>query len=209
MNIHTPQGLRIRLDVPTSFGLMARLYPDIRPKQILKTTEDISLISSALGFVTGMFCFVLQLSPQSISVYTLIAMVAGIIFNASGIILSPFVQLGSAFNRIYVFFLPTIIAILVGYMLTGWQGVIAYLFTRVMASFVSMLVGRGLAKQSLEKLGTAYTTVERNFFNAYRYHAIQVGKSMSLELSFEELDEAFWRGTYNDYVQNNPKLIQQ
>lgn len=163
MSIHTPQGLMIRLDVPTSFGLMARLYPDIRPEQILETTENISLMSAALGFVTGLFCFFLQLSPERIGVFTLFAMLAGIYFNASGFIFYPFVQVAAAFKRVYVFFLPTILAIIIGYMLTGWQGVIAYLLTRCVAACVSTIVGMGLAKQSLEKLGVAYTTIDRNF----------------------------------------------
>ncbi|OCT14187.1 hypothetical protein A8709_25470 [Paenibacillus pectinilyticus] len=209
MAIYTPQGLIIRLDVPTSFGLMARLYPEVRPQHILKTTEAISLMSSSLGFVTGLVCFLLHLSPQNIGICTLFAMVLGIICNASGIILVPFVQLGAAFRHIYVFFVPTIIAIVVGYLLIGWQGVIAFLLTRGMAACLSLIVGMGLARYAFDKKGYSFTWAERNFFNAYRYHAELIGKSKSVELSYEELDEAFWRATYQDFIQNYPEGVQR
>lgn len=206
MVIHTPQGLRIKLDVATSFGLMARLYPDIRPKQVLKTTEDISLISSALGFVTGLLCFVLQLEPQSIGICTFTAVLVGIFINASGLLLFPFVQLGAAFNRIYVFFLPTILMIVVGYFLTDWQGVIAYLLTRCTAFGLSILVGMGLTRHAMAKWGHAFTTSERHFFHAYRYYAERIGVPTNLVLSYEELDESFWQHAYCDFLQSHPEV---
>ncbi|WNR42329.1 hypothetical protein [Paenibacillus roseipurpureus] len=207
MTIRTPQGLLIKLDVATSFGLMARLYPEISPKQILKTTEDISLMSTSMGFATGMLCFFLQLSPQGISVCTFTAMLIGMIFSASGLILFPFIQLGAAYGRIAIGFIPTILSIVVGYLLTGLEGVVAYFLTKCLAVCISMLVGIGISRQSLIAGGNAYSSSERNFFHAYRYYAEQIGQSMSLELTYEERNEAFWRGTYHVYVEEDDAYL--
>ncbi|NQX59138.1 hypothetical protein [Paenibacillus qinlingensis] len=199
MAIYTPQGLKISLDVPTSFGLMARLYPEIKPASILKTTESISVMTSSLGFVTGILCFALQLSPSNIAICTLFAMTVGILLTFSGIVLFPFLQLGAMFSHIYGLFLPTLIAVAIGFVLTGWTGVASYMVSRLVASTVSILVGIGFTRLSVIDKGSPISSAERNFFNAYRYHALQIGKSTSLELSKDELHEAYWSKTYQDY----------
>ncbi|CAN7695540.1 hypothetical protein [Paenibacillus sp. LjRoot56] len=206
MAIYTPQGLKISLDVPTSFGLMARLYPDIKPDSILKTTESISVMPSSLGFVTGILCFALQLSPSHIAICTLFAMTVGILLTFSGIVWFPFIQLGAMFSHIYGLFLPTIIAVAIGFVLTGWAGVASYMVSRIVASVVSILVSIGFTTQSSIYNGSRISTAERNFFNAYRYHALQLGKSTSLELSRDELKEAYWGQTYQDLLSSHPNL---
>lgn len=199
MAIYTPQGLKISLDVPTSFGLMARLYPEIKPDSILKTTESISLMTSAVGFITGVLCFALQLSPSGIAMCTLIAMLIGNLLTFRGVVMSPLVRLGAIFSRINGLFLPTLIAVAIGFVSTGWEGGAAYLISRFLASGISILVSIRFARQSPIYQGSPISSAERNFYNAYRYHAKQVGKSMSLELSQEELEEAYWGKTYHAY----------
>ncbi|MDR6549596.1 hypothetical protein [Paenibacillus qinlingensis] len=205
MAIYTPQGLKINLDDSTSFGLMARLYPEVKPDSILKTTESISVMTSSLGFFTGILCFVLRLSPSNIGICTLFSMIIGILLTNKGIVWFPFIQLGALFSHIYGIFLPTIIATAIGLILTGWAGVLSYLLTRFVASGIALIVGMGFAQHAAFKHGHAISTAERNFFNAYRYHAFQLGKSMSLELSYQELQETFWRETHTDYIQNDQK----
>jgi hypothetical protein len=92
MAIYTPRGLKIRIDIPTSFGLMARLYPDVSPKRILHTTEAIDATGSALGFFTAIICFSLHLSPEYITIFTLIAFMAGLLITELGIIICTFRQ---------------------------------------------------------------------------------------------------------------------
>ncbi|OAS13967.1 hypothetical protein [Paenibacillus oryzisoli] len=91
------------------------------------------------------------------------------------------------------------LAVAIGFVLTGCSGVAAYLAARFIASGVTIFFSLGFTIQSPIYIGSPISSAERNFYNAYRYHARQVGKSMSLELSNDELKEAYWGKTYREY----------
>lgn len=67
MTIITPRGLKVRIPVPYAFALMARLYPEVSPFRVLKTTEGIESIPGMLAFTFGITAIVNHFPPLHVA----------------------------------------------------------------------------------------------------------------------------------------------
>lgn len=61
MAIYTPRGLKIRLSIQYCFTLLARLYPEVDPYTVLKTTEGLEFIPSFLAVLASLICFLYKI----------------------------------------------------------------------------------------------------------------------------------------------------
>jgi hypothetical protein len=210
MAIYTPRGLRIRIAVPYAFGLMARLHPKVSPFRILKTTEGIEYLPGMLAFVSGIIAFILKLSPLQIGLVVGGAQLIGVLTNLFGFYLVPgLIPLATLFSYFagYGIFFVTILV--VGFIFTGWQGVLAYLIGKLAAALVSQVLQFWQTNRYCKTIGHAFTTSEVHFFNAYRLHASQVGITTDVDLSDKEMQENHWGPTFEAFAIEWPQIVQR
>lgn len=85
MPIYTPRGIKIRIAVSYAFGLMTRLYPEVSPFRILKTTEGIESLPAMFAIISGIIGFLMQLPPLQIGLAAGIAQLLGVLINTDSI----------------------------------------------------------------------------------------------------------------------------
>ena len=89
MPIYTPRGLKIRLEPEYAFSLLARLDPRVPPFRVLKTTEGIDLVPSAIALIVGLGCFFAQVDHMDVFKYVLIATLLARVLTLYGVVLIP------------------------------------------------------------------------------------------------------------------------
>jgi hypothetical protein len=210
MAIYTPRGLRIRIAVPYAFGLMARLYPMVSPFRILKTTEGIEYLPSMLAFASGIIVFIIKLSPLYIGLVVGGAQFVGVLINLFGFYLIPgLIPLATLFSYFAGYGIFFITILVVGFIFTGWQGVLAYLIGKLVAALVSQVLQFWQTSRYYKMIGHAFTTSEVHFFNAYRLHASQVGITTDVDLSDKEMEENHWGPTFEAFAIEWPQVVQR
>lgn len=210
MAIYTPRGLKIRLGVNYAFALMARLYPKVDAFKVLKTTEGLELIPNMLAFITGLILFSLKIDGIQMSIYVLIATVIGTIITLSGMFIFPGLpKLATLFSYIHGFGILSILIALYGFAFVGWRGVAAYFIGRILGEIINYIIGFFSTKRAHLKTGISLTSVERNFFNAYRLYASKINKTIGIDVSDEELEEDTWFECFEDFATKYPEVTRR
>lgn len=187
MAIYTPRGLKIRIDIPYAFGLMARLHPKVTSFKILKTTEGIESLPGMLAFIAGMIGFGLHISPLHICIVVAACQIAGTLINVFGLFIGPgLVGLGTLYSYLTGYGIYFIAVIITGFVLEGWQVVIAFFGGKLVAVVIGQLLEFWRTKLYQKLTGHALTGAEVNFFNAYRLHASRLGVTTDIDLSESE-----------------------
>ena len=207
MAIYTPRGLKIRLRMNHAFALMARLYPKVDAFKVLKTTEGLESIPGMLALVVGLISFYLGLDPYQIGLYTLIASVAGTAITTFGVFIVPGLpKLGTLYSYISGFGILLILSAVYGFVSVGWQGVVAFFIGKLIAGIINWGIEFWNTKRIHSKIKIPLTGSEINFFNAYRLHASELGKSTDITVSDEELKEENWKECFEDLAMRWPEV---
>jgi hypothetical protein len=210
VTIYTPRGLKIRIPVPYAFGLMSRLHPKVSPFHILKTTEGIESISGMLAIIGGLIAFSMKLTPLQIGMTVFGSEIIGILVNIFGFFFLPgLVTLGTIYSYISGFGILLIVVSIFGYLLTGWQGVLAFFIGKLLARVIYYPCEYFVAKRYAKLIGHPLTTSEVNFFNAYRIHASRHGVTLDIDLKEEELEEANWGNCFEEFATEWPEIVQR
>jgi hypothetical protein len=210
MAIYTPRGLKIRIAVPYAFGLMARLHPKVTPFKILKTTEGIESIPGMLAFIAGMIAFAIHLPPFQITLVVATIQLVGKLINFFGFYIIPgLVGLGTLFSYISGYGIYLIIVIITGFVLGGWQAVVAFFVGKIIATVGAQVVEYWQTNRYHKLTGHPFTGSEVNFFNAYRLNALQIGITTDIGLDDDEIKEDYWESTFQQFAQEWPEVVQR
>ena len=217
--IVTPRGLVIYLPRDYSFALMARLYPKVDAFAVLERAQGICKTHGAAGFITGLICFSLGLSPMQIGVWTVSVTLAFYLMKLFGIFLIPGqVTIPTIYSRFTGFGLISIIIIVVGMWRVGLVGLLAFIVARLAVEALTILIdnkmGSGIGikmgeKPLLAKAGAMYFALATDFKNAYKLYAIKFGVPLNKEVSKEELRKENWAHVWDDLVKKWPQVTQR
>ena len=208
MAIYTPRGLKIRISVPYAFGLIARLFPNSNAFDVLKTTEGIEEFPSCATFLAAMVSFVIQLDPIQIALVVGITYIISNLLNTFGIFIIPGqVTVGTFYSWVSGYGVLLILIVVVGYIMTGWQGVVAYFIGNFIAWCLIKPVEFMNSKRYYKLTGHPFTTSEINFFNAYRIHAGKHGITTNINISEKEMEEDHWQATFEDLACQWPEIV--
>jgi len=208
MAIYTPRGLKIRIAVPYAFGLMTRLHPKVSPFRVLKTTEGIERLPGMLASLAGIMTFVTQLPPLQIGLAVGGAQLAGALINLFGCYVIPgLVSAGTLFSYIagYGIFFMTILV--VGLLLVGWQGVLAFFVGKVVIAMIIHVLQYWRTSRYHKVAGYPFTPSEVHFFNAYRLHASRIGVTTDIDLEDAEMQEDNWGPTFEEFATRCPQVV--
>ncbi|MBK8581810.1 MAG: hypothetical protein IPL86_08250 [Flavobacteriales bacterium] len=207
MAIFTPRGLKIRLDTDLAFTYIARLQPKFTAFQVLKTVEGIELIPNLFAVLTGIYMMLNNYDSINIAVAVFVAMMIGGIATAFGLYVIPFlVRSATAISYIHGFGIFSIVIIVTGLLTVGWQGVLFYFIGRYSASLFLSIMDFLQMYYIRNRTGVVITASERNFYNAYRLLASQIGISASLELKEGEVESGKWELPYLLMKQKWPQV---
>lgn len=193
MAIYTPRGLKIRLPINYAFALMARLNPNVDAFRVLKTTEGIESLPGAFAFLTGLLCFFLAVTPLKIGITVFIVTVLLGLMTRYGFYVFPgIVQVGTIYSYLAGFGILLILLLVLGFLLAGWKGIVAFLIGRLLAGIVNGALNWHRAYYYHSVLGDAVTASEVNFINAYRLHASKLGVTTDISVSDDEMLQDNW-----------------
>lgn len=204
MPIYTPRGIKIRIAVSYAFGLMTRLYPEVSPFRILKTTEGIESLPAMFAIIIGIIGFLMQLPPLQIGLVVGSAQLVGVLINIFGFYYVPgLVALGTLFSYVSGYGVFLIASAVVGLIFVGWQGVLAFFVGKFSASMVSHALQFWQTSRYHRLIGHPITASEVHFFNAYRLHASRMGVTTDIELKDREIEKDHWKPAFEAFVSNN------
>lgn len=208
----TPRGLKIRIDIPTGFTLLARLWksdPQTDAFRVLKTVEGLESIPSVIGFI-GAFIGLLGGSTSWHVAYGLvIGNILGTLSTMFGVFIIPGLPaIATWWSRISGYGLFIGIGVASAWFLKGWEYAAAWIIGAVFAFIVSMLFIEPLRmKHYKAKIGTPLGQSEVNFFNAYRLHADRLGLPKSLEVTQDEIQSEEWQRCLEDFASKYPEAV--
>lgn len=94
-----------------------------------------------LAFIAGMVSFALHLPPLQIALIVAAIQLMGKLINAFGLYIVPgLVGLGTLFSYISGYGIYLIIVIITGFVLGGWQAVVAFFVEKIIASLVGQVL---------------------------------------------------------------------
>ena len=137
MAIYTPTGLKIRISLEHSFGLMSRLFPKVTPFKFLKSVEGLELFPPAFAFIAGIVCFFSNCEPLTIGLTTLIAYLIGLLLSFVGIFDKIILSLGIFYSYLSGYGVFILIAGVIGYLYSGIKGLIAYFSAKFIGHLIA------------------------------------------------------------------------
>jgi len=215
MALMTPRGLKIRLELPWAFGLMARLWtndPRTDAFRVLKTCEAIEEVPSVIAYaaaLTAALCAAWP--PWSITLAMLTGAVLGTLLTQFGLftLIRPLglLFLGYFWSWISGYGLLLVAGLVAAWAAQGWQGPLWW-FAGIFASFLARHgVDSVFQFRFYRLLGQPFTAAEVNFFNAYRLHADRLGLARDLQVSDAEIETGDWRECLLDYAVKWPEAV--
>lgn len=184
MPIYTPRGLKVRIDPLHAFALMARLEPDVKPIQVLRTTEALEHLSTVCSILAALAALWIAPTLATVTLATLAGGIVGGAVSRYGLFMVPgLVSLGRLYSFVSGFGIVLVLVIGTAWLRASWAGVSGYLVGRVGAGLTNGALNLQRSRVHMRVLGHPLTASEINFFNAYRLHASATGKSLDLEVS--------------------------
>jgi hypothetical protein len=208
MPVVSPGGLHVRISPPAAFTLMARLYPQVTPELVLRTTEALLAIPNILWFLAAM---VALLAGASLWLVVIVAglVMAGMVGLWSGALVNrSTATLGSGWN-IPPFFVPILVGFVVAYLVRGWAGVAGWVAASAVAYIVGFAMEGLLTKTVRDRSGIVHTKAEVAFLQAYRLLAAVEGKSGKIRVTESEIELSDWQSLAAEYqaVSRRPVVI--
>jgi len=206
----TPRGLKIRIEIPMGFALMARLWnsdSNTDAFRVLKTVEGLEIIPSIVGFVVAFIALIYGHAWWHVAAGLVAGRIFGKLLTAFGAFVIPgLVTLATLFSWISGYGVLAVIGVASAWILKGWEYAVAWVGGLIVAYFISNWFMEFLImKYYADKLGFPFSHAEINFFNAYRLHADRLGLSRSLEVSEDEIESGDWQRCLEDYAAKYPE----
>jgi hypothetical protein len=207
----TPRGLKIRIDVPTGFALLARLWrndPKTDAFHVLKTVEGLESIPSVAGFV-GAFIGLLEGSASwHVAGGLIVGNILGTLLTIGAFIVPGLPTIATWWSWISGYGLLVGIGVATAWFMKGWEYAAAWIIGSVLAYAVSILfIEPARMKYYKAKIGVPLSQSEVNFFNAYRLHADHLGLSNSVEVSEDEIQSGEWQRCLEDFAGKYPNAV--
>lgn len=201
MPVFTPRGLKIRVDVPFAFGLMARLHPEITPQTVLKATEGIDLLDSAVPLLACMIGLALNFSALQIGLMAFVGFILAralkpTIFRS----LPGLLKACTLFAPFYGWGVPSLIFVAFALYMSSWQSVVGYYIG--LFSGGAVLLQYAMLRRGIDP---PFGPSEWSFVYAYQYYASQIGANVQLGLSEAELSNGNWLTSFEDFSRDCPK----
>jgi len=208
MAIFTPRGLKIRLPVNYTFGLLARLYPEVDAFKVLKTVEGIEYISYLITMSSALLSFYFHLNLMEIGLVVFITSIISFILSMKSLLLIKiFHTIATLFSYIAGFGLVTILIVLYGYFTVGIEGVGIFLLARFLAGLIKLPISSKLATYHKD-LGYLEDP-EVYFIYAYKIWASKLAKSSEVILDKKELETENWSPVLNDLATKWPEVVRR
>ncbi len=209
MALFTPRGLKLRFSKEYAFGLMARLYPQTDAFRVLQRTEEIDHLSSMSAIIAALVSILLFDDPLMIGfIIGLTTILVGII-HVTGFLVTPITLLlpiAKIYNRITGYGIFIIGTLFYAWSVLSWDGVIALVSGRIFGGIVYSGLSNIWARNIFKQTEMVFTASERSFFHAYRFEAKKLNKSLSVDVSDEELLPEHWLETYFDLTDKWPAV---
>lgn len=203
MAVYTPRGLKIRLSVPEAFALMTRLYPQVTPYRVLKTTEAIELIPSTLSVIFVFIAIKLELSLISVFLVVIGAHIIGKLLTTFGLFIIPGLV---SISHLFSYFNGYGIFLILIFIFGGWKILLIFCATQICTFFIGNFIEDFQIKFYLKKTGLFFSASEMSFISAYRIHASRFGKITDTALSANELKENYWMEVFIYFAQKWPQV---
>ena len=151
-----------------------------------------------LRLATALVCFSLQLSFLTTFVACILATVAGMLLNVTGLYRIPgLVRLSTLYSYMNVWELSTIVAVIFGLLVCGWQSALAYCLSCaggwILAFIEEYLEDRVFLHRVPKLNGIPLVGAERSFINAFRLHAAQLGVQDDTKFDDSRIDQSDWK----------------
>jgi hypothetical protein len=208
----TPRGLKIRIDIPSGFTLLSRLWendPKTDAFRVLKTSEGLESIPAFAGFI-GAFIGVFY---GSASWHVAAGLVTGNVLGTLLTMFGAFVIPGlptivTWWSWISGYGLLTGVGLASAWVLKGWGFAAAWIAGLFIAFVISnVFIQWPRMMYYKKKVGVPFTQSEINFFNAYRLHADRLGISHSIEVSEDEIQSGGWQRCLEDFASKYPEAV--
>lgn len=211
--IFTPRGLHVRLPTHVAFGLMAQLRPQVRPAEVLATTEAIEFTPTAVSKLLALVGFLLQFPPVWIGVVTVLGRIVPNLLALAGLARAGdgWTAIGRLYRPLAGYGLSLLAVAVVGALLAGPLAAVAFLAGTLVAGLINMLVDTLLLRRPDPRFRQPLSSTERFFLAALRLHAERSGQSLDLArvpVTAEE-DAAAWRAALQDYAAEHPERARQ
>jgi len=208
VQIYTPRGLKIRLEVEYGFALMKRLYPEVDAFKILKTTEGLELLPSAVTFIAIIIAFIMRLEIVQIATISFLSYFLSYMITFWGLFIIPGLPtFGTLYSYISGYGVAFIIIVITGYVMKGLYGIIAFIIGRILAGIICSAIEAFEAKRMHNKFGITLMGSEKNFINAYRLHANKLGITTDVSATDEEMLEENWIDCFKDLAKKYPQVV--
>lgn len=208
----TPKGLKVRLDIPLGFTLLARLWrkdPNTDAFRVLKTCEGLECIRPLFGFIGGIVALIAGPNLWYVPLGIVIGSLIGSILTAFGLFIIPGLPtIGVLFSWGIGYGIFTLLGIAVAWFLRGWLFAVAWLGGFIAAYIFVLFIFEALITSFYSKqIGYPVTSQEINFINAYRLHADRLVMPHNLDVPDEEIAAGFWEECLQDYGAKYPEAV--
>lgn len=209
MTIYTPSGMPISFSMRYAFTLLARLYPQYRPRKVLKIADGMDKAPTAVAYIMAFILFLFHLSPIIIFVGTLV--LPGILswMQIRSRYIDFVVRLGVIFSILGKFGILFLGLAVFGWYSVGLQGLLAFLGARFVAGFINIVLEAQEKKRIQTLTGTYHKDLEfdRSFIDAYRFCADKIGVISDISISEQEMDSQQWQVIQLDYSEEDPVIF--
>lgn len=206
----TPRGLKIRIEIPHGFALLARLWQkdnNTDAFRVLKTCEGLEYIPSIFGFIGGLAGLLIGSSPWHVLLGIVLGTVLGKLLTMFGMFLIPGLPvIATLWSWVAGYGIFTIFGVAGSWLLRGWEFAAFWLGGFAAAYIASMFILEPMRMKYYKKsVGYPFGQSEINFINAYRLHADRLGVTRGIEVSNSEVASGEWKACLEDYANKYPE----
>jgi len=226
--ITTPRGIAIPLPLDNSFCLISRLYPKVKPYTVLETTAGFYKMHSTVGFITGILCFLLQLSAWQIAAITFVATLVGYSMSLVAIYPPGLLRLARIYSLLTGHGLILVGLSVFGVCTVGMLGTGIFWASRLLAEFVTMAHANHMGRKFQKIVDPQASAMARRllgwwsgwwsapdgfavrcFGNAYANYANKFGIPIEALASNKELESGQWRKVLKEFAHEWPQVVRR
>ena len=208
----TPRGLTIRVEIPSGFALLARLWkhdPRTDAFRVLKTVEGLEHIPSIFGFVGALSGLLASSVWWHLSLWLIASYVVGLSVTMFGLLIIPGLPaFATLWSVVSGYGLITSFGLGAAWILKGWKYAVAWTAGLFISYIICRLILEPIRmKYYMSRVGEPVSQCEVNFFNAYRIHADRLGISRTIEVRPDEIELGDWQRCLEDYSAKYPEAV--
>lgn len=197
----TPGGLKIRIPLEVAFSFIARLHPDRKGIDVLRTTDGLDKFPS---FFTDIVVLVLLFYQFDLWPVVIGAVLSTLVFTLM-VVFGIFTSISNLIWRLHRV-MPDIVRLAVVFCLSFLIQGIDGLKITLAALLIAFVIGE-LVTQIFIAMIFKMTISELEFFQAFKYHAQKIGIHLIDQPTDEEIESGKWLVSVADYVSLVPSGI--